>query len=292
MLHQSYIRQLIFATCLLVGLCASAQTKHGLVIGLGQYKDDAWGTLHGDRDVPIVKAMLQGCRYSDIETLTNNNATKSGILAAFDALSLRCKKGDTVYIHFSGHGQQITDIDGDEEDGWDEAWIPYDAMYAYSDSYHGEKHLIDDEISAYMDRIRRRIGQEGKLLLVVDACHSGDSSRNASSEEQVYVRGAKDDFIIPLEKRPARTNKREELWLTLSACKDYQTNCEVKAEDGTYYGMLSYALCTNVDKMPHLTNRQSLTKLQKFVNKFRRRLPQDITISGITATDHLSDFFK
>lgn len=163
-------------------------TRHGLVIGLGQYQDMAWGTLHGDKDVPLVKNMLTACGYKDIATLVNKDATKAGIISAFDGLSKRCKKGDIVYIHFSGHGQQITDINGDEEDGFDEAWIPYDAMYAYSKSYKGENHLIDDEIAQWLNTIKGKIGASGKILLVVDACHSGDSDRgNVYEEEYILV---------------------------------------------------------------------------------------------------------
>lgn len=75
-------------------------TRHGLVIGLGQYQDRTWGTVHGDKDVPLVKNMLTVCGYNDIATLVNKNATKAGIISAFDGLSERCKKGDIVYIHF------------------------------------------------------------------------------------------------------------------------------------------------------------------------------------------------
>lgn len=190
-------------------------TRHGLVIGLGEYKDRAWSKIHGDRDVPIVKEMLIKCGYTDIVTLINNQATKTGITSAFSQLAQRCKKGDMVYIHFSGHGQQITDVNGDEDDGWDEAWIPYDAMFAYSNSYKGEKHLIDDEIALWMSKIRNKIGASGSLLLVVDACHSGDSSRDAITDDEIYIRGAEKDFIIPLKKKPLKRLKPKKIGLHL-----------------------------------------------------------------------------
>jgi len=267
-------------------------TRHGLVIGLGEYQDKSWSKIHGDSDVPIVKEMLKKCGYTDVITLINSTATKAGITDAFHNLLNKCHKGDMVYIHFSGHGQQITDVNGDEDDGWDEAWIPYDAMYAYSSSYKGEKHLIDDEIASWMTRISSKIGSSGSLLLVVDACHSGDSSRDDLEEDEVYIRGAEMDFIIPLKKTPERTVKTKENWLTLTACRDYQINCEVRTISGGHYGMLSYALCSGYSSISRKDNAQATSQLQAFVNRFRHSLPQDITLTGSTKHQSLSRFFR
>jgi len=283
---------LIIVVCLISCLSALGITRHGLVIGLGEYQDRAWSKIHGDRDVPIVKDMLVTCGYTDVVTLINKQATKSDITSAFSRLAERCKKRDVVYIHFSGHGQQITDVNGDEEDGWDEAWIPYDAMYAYSNSYKGEKHLVDDEIALWMGKIKNKIGTSGNLLIVVDACHSGDSSRDNIGDEEVYIRGAEKDFIIPLKKKPAKTAKTKEKWLTLTACRDFQVNCEVKTTSGGYYGMLSYALCKGYPDFKRNDNNSITVKLQQFVDKYRHKLPQDVTLTGLTSKQSLSIFFE
>lgn len=278
----------IAAMCLFTSLCVFGQTKRGFVIGLGQYQDRAWGTVHGDKDVPLVKGMLAACGYKDVATLVNKEATKAGILTAFENLSKRCGKGDIVYIHFSGHGQQITDVNGDEEDGFDEAWIPYDAMYAYSKSYKGENHLIDDEIAQWLSVIKGKIGSAGKILLVVDACHSGDSDRG-NQEEEEYIRGASDDFIIPMERAPKKIDKTKENWLTLTACKNVQNNCEVKIKDGVFYGILSYALFSQFANWKKLDNQRILNELQQYVNLNRKRGRQTVTISG---NHSLSQFFR
>lgn len=265
--------------------------KHALVIGIGKYQDVSWCEIHGNRDVPIVKQMLNNCGFANIYTLTNTEATKAKILSMLSELGNQCNTGDIVYIHFSGHGQQITDVDGDEDDGWDEAWIPYDAQMAYSESYKGENHLTDDEIGQWLSRIKSRIGDEGKLLVVVDACHSGDSSRDEAGDE-VCIRGAKDDFVIPLKVTPKRISKLKEDWLSLTACKDFQVNCEVRTANGNYYGMLSYALCHMAEDMGGIDNKKIMMQLQKFVNKQRSKLPQDVTLTGETDKYSLIDFFK
>ncbi len=273
---------------MVVSIYAYGQTKHGLVIGLGQYQDKTWGIVHGDMDVPLVKSMLVSCGYKYIATLVNKDATKAGILKAFENLSNRCKKGDIVYIHFSGHGQQVTDVNGDEDDGWDEAWIPYDAKYAYSKTYKGEKHLIDDEIAVLLSHIRKRIGTSGKLLVVVDACHSGDSDRGTETEDE-YIRGAADNFVIPISVKPKRTARANENWLTLTACRNIQDNCEVKSADGNFYGMLSYILTSRFSNWNKLDNNTILSDIQRQVNLNRKRRKQTVTLSG---NQSLAQFFK
>lgn len=212
---------------------AEAETRRGIVIGLGEQLDSRWNKINGDRDVPLVVGMLKANGFSDITTLVNERATKVGIKRAIEGLTSRCRPGDVVYIHFSGHGQLMTDLDGDEtEDGMDESWIPYDAYRAYGPRDRGEKHISDDELNVWLSRLHRRIGGGGALAVVVDACHSGDSTRGVELEEETdscAVRGVYDEFKIPAKRRGRGRGKRiEESWLTLSACQDFQLNQEYK----------------------------------------------------------------
>ena len=115
---------------LLSAVILAGQERRALLIGIGEYPAESeWTLVHGDNDVRIIREFLlgQGLRGECIETITNEKATKKGILSALERLTKTAGKGDAVYIHFSGHGQQVTDLDGDEEDGFDEAWVPFDA---------------------------------------------------------------------------------------------------------------------------------------------------------------------
>ncbi len=286
LLRMRYLFLLMLIVC---GCGAYGQTRRGLVVGVGEYRDRAWSRIHGDRDVPVVREMLRLCDYTDVSSLTNNEATKAAITEAFHSLAGRCKNGDVVYIHFSGHGQQVTDVSGDEDDGWDEAWVPYDAMYAYSESYKGENHLLDDEIAALLAEIKSRVGPSGRILVVVDACHSGDSDRGSADSEEVYVRGASDDFVIPVTSTLRKTAKPKADWLTVTACTNVQNNCELRTKEGCYYGMLTYALFSNLYEIRGLDNQKVLRGLQRYVNLNRKRGRQTVTLSG----DHLlAGFFK
>ena len=259
-----------------------AQTKRALVIGLGEQKDKSWAKINGDKDVTLVLQMLQNVGYKDVQTLVNKQATKAGIISAFKKLTAQCAVGDIVYIHFSGHGQQVTDVNGDEgkKDGWDEAWIPYDACLKYGKKDKGEKHLIDDELNTLLTAIRNKIGDSGKLLVVVDACHSGDSSRG---DEDEVIRGVKDEFVIPIKKR-GKTVKAPERWITLSACKDFQLNQEMKMPK---VGKLTYALYM-LPKDGTLT----FESIENFMVRYRSRLPQTPVLTGDVLNIKLSDFLK
>ena len=258
----------------------SAQTRRALVIGIGEQKDKNWAKINGDNDVLYVQRMLSNAGCKDVRTLVNSQATKSGIVAAFKKLTSQCSVGDMIYIHFSGHGQLVTDVNGDEADGWDEAWIPYDAYKNYCKEDKGEKHLVDDEINVLLTAIKSKIGEQGKLLVVVDACHSGDSSRGDDLGET--VRGVYNKFVIPV-RRKAKSNKPVEQWLTLSACKDYQLNQEMKSPQ---VGKLTYAL--------YMLSKEGLLTIEaidRFMKRYRSRLPQAPVLTGVKDYD-ISDVLR
>lgn len=283
-----------FALCVLfmLPMQLSAQTKRALVIGLGEQEDKSWAKINGDKDVHYVKKMLKRANYDEIDTLVNRQATKAGIVAAFQNLTERCKENDVVLVYFSGHGQQVTDIDGDEKyegdekDIWDESWVPYDAYVKYGIWDKGEKHLIDDEVNVMLSAIREMIGVGGKLLVVVDACYSGGSVRDPNTGEPIVVKGADDKFRIPMKDKPKPTERiSESLWLTLSACYEYQLAQEMPSRK---IGKLTYALSVLSEK-----GMVSFQNIEMFMDLNRSdELPQDPVLTGETETNKLSDFFR
>ena len=230
------IMLLIAASCNL-----SHATKRALVIGIGNYPEaSGWAKINGDKDLPIVRDMLlaNGFQSKDIVELKNESATADAIRKALDALVSKAAKGDVIYIHFSGHGQQITDLHGDEEDGFDEAWIPIDAQFSYAKgTYEGENHILDDQLNQWLSQLRSKVGATGKITVVADACHSGGGSRAAEDEAEYVVRGTSDAFVIPGNTKPFSGEVGTIDWIFISACKSYQCNYEYK---GT--GSLTYAL--------------------------------------------------
>ena len=231
--------------CIILLIAASYNlshaTKRALVIGIGNYPEaSGWAKINGDKDLPIVRDMLlaNGFQSKDIVELKNESATADAIRKALDALVSKAAKGDVIYIHFSGHGQQITDIHGDEEDGFDEAWIPIDAQFSYAKGkYEGENHIVDDQLNQWLSQLRSKVGATGKITVVADACHSGGGSRGDKDETKYVVRGTSDAFVIPGNTKPFSGEVGTIDWIFISACKSYQCNYEYK---GT--GSLTYAL--------------------------------------------------
>ena len=282
----------------MLSLSVTAQTKRALVIGLGEQQDKAWNKINGDKDVPFVQAMLKNAGFKSVTTLVNRQATKVGIVRAFKRMTASCKHGDVVYIHYSGHGQQMTDVHNDEKDGLDECWIPYDACRKASATYHGEKHLTDDELNVYLNAIRNKIGAKGKLLVVIDACHSGDGTRG---DEDEVVRGVEDTLVVDslnargiyeafemlkflfmgdYDKEKIINDKAKPLaerWITISACKSDQVNIEMKKPA---VGKLTYALWTELKNSDKVSNGEFMKRIRKFVNRNTSSRPQQPEMTG------------
>ncbi|KAJ3692639.1 hypothetical protein LUZ60_011734 [Juncus effusus] len=88
--------------------------------------------------------------------------TKENIIMALHWLVHDCQPGDSLVFHYSGHGSQQEDKNGDEADGMDETILPLD--------FEKNGVIVDDEIN---DIIVRPLPAGAKLHAVIDACHSG-----------------------------------------------------------------------------------------------------------------------
>ncbi len=238
------LRNFFLILFLLSETLAFAQTRRALVVGIGEYQDSRWHRISGDRDVEIVRRYLvaNGFREADIRELTNSDATFRNIREEFLMLGKSAKNGDVVYIHFSAHGQQVTDLDGDEADGYDEAIVPYDAFKEYTKGlYEGERHITDDTLFHWLSVLKDRVGEMGKVVVVSDACHSGDGSRD--DDDLLTVRGTSGKFIIPGPRSLESANPKKLRWTYISACKSYQSNYEyVESASGNSFGRLTYMI--------------------------------------------------
>jgi hypothetical protein len=267
-------------------LTVESQTKRALLVGIGEYPaESGWNVIHGDNDVPLIEDVLikKGFSLDKIVRLVNSQATKDHILSCLKKLTAEANPHDIIYIHFSTHGQQITDSDGDEEDGLDEAIIPFDARKEFVKGiYEGRNHLIDDELYKLLSALRVKIGNTGTLVVVIDACHSGDSTRGRTDlNDSIVVRGTDEVFKLGTKKNPTRQSAKKIDWVEISATQPYQNNYEFRL-NGMYYGSLSYAI-----KMilPELTDNDDFVSMFKLIQKKREemnvsRYPQRPMIEG------------
>lgn len=275
------IKRLIISICF---LCASivsfSQEKKAFLVGIGDYAPlTGWTKIHGDNDVSIVKNNLLGYGFEpdNIVSLQNGEATFDAIIRGLNNLLYYARPNDIIYIQFSGHGQQITDLDGDEEDGLDEAWVPYDAPKSYSQYYKGGKHITDDFLFTYLQQLRHKVGKRGKITIVSDACHSGGGSRGF--EDDVFIRGTDEIFTIPGDHPQYKPSTVTYDWLFVSACKSYQNNFEFKDSNGEYTGMLTHII--SCDKRNFLeTSYRDLISGWKLKMKQIAKYPQSIEEYG------------
>lgn len=244
---------------ILLFVCASLSTlskERALLVGIGTYPNGSgWQKISSVNDVVLLKDVMP--KDYIVTTLVDDAATHKGIIQAIEGLIAESSPGDIVLIHFSCHGQQVVAINKtDEPDHLDEALVPYDALQKKSASYHGECHLLDDEIGELMTRLRLKVGENGLVVVTIDACFS-DSMYKGKAKPCTPQRGGAGIFGADSLSAASLTmidKKRKTLdsvsvtvikgasdILFLSACKSYQRNFEI-IEDGKGYGPLSYSM--------------------------------------------------
>lgn len=264
-------------------LCLAQQSNHlALLVGVANYPENSgWKTIHSNNDVELLKEVLS--QTFSIRTLVDNQATYKNITQELARLGSETKSGDTVIILFSCHGQQMKS--SNEADSLDEALIPYDAGRTYSDNYKGEKHLRDDELARFVLDIQKKAGNDGFVIVILDACHSGDSFRDADSTPQ-YFRGVYDVFgpsgtsttPVPKDlKEYVRIEKRDSVSdvIYMAACKSSQLNEEIKdANSSRWYGALAYSF-SEMYQNQGLSNMKSFCEgVSRIIRKKNSQCPE------------------
>src|SRR5262245_58017570 len=103
--------------------------KRALLIGINKYQiqgADLRGCVNDVEDLSAALVEFHGFKKSDIKVLADAAASKKSMQAAIKSLLKESKKGDVVLLHYSGHGSNVPDDNGDEPDGRDEILCPTD----------------------------------------------------------------------------------------------------------------------------------------------------------------------
>lgn len=266
-----------------MGTALFAQQKHALVVAVADYptrtEGRSWTDLSSLNDVKLVKVMLkeQGFEAKNIQILEDAEANTSNVMKAFDDLIAKLKKGDIVYFHYSGHGQQIADLDPatypnlkyiskDEHDGFDEALALYNAPIDYFEGYDFTGHLIDDQLDYFVTKIETILGTNGHLVCVLDACHSGSGTRGTAPAKR---RGSMDK-CRPTGYKPERSVEGEQNFSDLNmnstdgvkaifmGCRNDEINYEIKVE-GVGYGSLTYGFVTAISSLNTMASYKNVS---------------------------------
>ncbi|WP_372937674.1 caspase family protein, partial [Seonamhaeicola sp.] len=215
--------------------------------------------------------------------LIDEQATYAGIKEALNNLLSKIKPDDIVVIHYSGHGQQIFDDNDEEIDGKDEALVPYDAWVRYNNNYKGEHHFRDDELGDYITKFRNKLSKQGQLLLLLDSCHSGSSTRGgkARGSEAVFApsnwqpnKSGDASGSDMTEKTKEKLQDNAAPFVLISGASANELNYEYK---GT--GSLSYAFSKAMNSLgSNFSYNQLFAKIESQMNVISPK--QNPTIEG------------
>ncbi|KAL5481026.1 hypothetical protein ACEPAI_9967 [Sanghuangporus weigelae] len=161
---------------------SSTGARKALSIGI-QYREEyvkkdaprKLESTHGDSEV-IKKILTQfyGYKEEDIVVMKDDGVhtlpTRENILRAIDDLVRDAKAGDRFVFHFSGHGAQVPDESGDEEDNMDEVIWPVDIIYDQEIDEGVGNYILDDELR---ERLIDALPAGTYLTILLDCCHSG-----------------------------------------------------------------------------------------------------------------------
>ncbi|MBE9229066.1 caspase family protein [Phormidium sp. LEGE 05292] len=174
-----------------------------LLVGINNYASNSQiPLLQGClTDVELQRNLLIyhfGFHPQDILILTNSQATRKGILTAFEEhLIKQAKPEDVVVFHYSGHGSQIVDSDHDFPDGLSSTIVPFDSSRPANNSGG----IVQDITGHTLFLLMSALPTEN-VTFVLDCCYSGGAKRGnlqvraipggqefkASPEELAYQR--------------------------------------------------------------------------------------------------------
>jgi len=211
--------------------------RRALLVGINRYPDPGNELRGCVNDVLLMRETLERhYRFTEpggIRVLTDRRATTAAILSGLAWLVDGVAPGDSLVFHYSGHGSQVPDRNGDERDGLDEILCPYDLDWAHP--------LTDDDLAAVVAPIPR-----GALLTVIlDCCHSGtgvrEPSRNGSGIRHRYLPHLAEPAAFPRPVRRFGASVTKTSAVLLAACRDDQTSADAFI-DGKYRGAHTWFL--------------------------------------------------
>jgi len=117
-------------------------------------------------DANDMRAIAEGQGF-EARSLLTKEATSDAVLAAIERAAGELDQGDLFLCTYSGHGGQVPDRNGeDEEDRSDETWVAYD------------RQIVDDELYALWGRFAPDV----RIFVLSDSCHSGTVVRDIEAK--------------------------------------------------------------------------------------------------------------
>ncbi|KAF5367495.1 hypothetical protein D9758_003743 [Tetrapyrgos nigripes] len=280
--------------------------KKALCIGINYFGQDGElrGCINDARNIQQFLSSQYGYKLEDIVMLTDDQQdwrkmpTRQNIIDAMQWLVRGAAPNDSLFFHYSGHGGQTKDTDGDEDDGFDEVIYPVDHKEA--------GHLVDDIMHEIMVK---SLPAGCRLTAIFDSCHSGTSldlpylystegklkepnlaaeaGQGLLSAVSSYARGDMGGVfksatglfktVTGGNKQAAEKNRRTKTSpadvIAWSGCKDSQTSADTQ-EAGQATGAMSYAFMTVLRQNPQQSYQSLLVNIRQILREKYSQKPQ------------------
>jgi metacaspase-1 len=115
-----------------------------------------------ENDAKDMQGIAKALGYQT-EIKLSEQGTRGAVTEFLTRAANELKSGDMLLITYSGHGNQVPDLNGDEADRMDETWCLFDGQ------------LIDDELYRMYSALPAGV----RVLILSDSCHSGTVSKVA-----------------------------------------------------------------------------------------------------------------
>lgn len=243
----------------------SAGTKRALLIGINKYK--AVPKLQGSlNDIETMRQILLtrwGFADKNIVVLTDEAATRDGMLAALEQLAKVAGPNDTVYFHYSGHGSQVDDLNGDEpDDHLDETLVPQDGRTP------GIRDITDDELDAIFARMAAK-----NAFIVLDSCHSGTATRSLDIRTRSVPQDSRIDIYKKAEEAKPKTRAIVPVitsrYVVMTGAASHQEALDGPV-DGRYHGFFTYSLAKSLSAAgPGASPREVFTGVEQELKRIQ-----------------------
>jgi hypothetical protein len=146
----------------------------------------------GDHIVKLTSSAAEDLRHDIPREDQSLWPTYGNIAQAFHSIFQKGKRGDWVYIHYSGHGARVRTVYESIKgpDGLDEALVPVD-IEVISARDQG-RYIRDIEIATW---IQDMVDKGLRLTVILDSCNAGSANRAMSSS--VRGTGVIDQSLLP-----------------------------------------------------------------------------------------------
>ncbi len=160
---------------------------------------------------------------------------------------------EALLVYYTGHGASVADDDGDEDDGFDEAFV-----------FDDKRYVRDDDLLECIQQ--RKTNDDLRVVLLSDCCHSG-SIYDLQSERRKNL--------------PPNV-------VSLSAARDSQTAKQTSI-GGTDQGIFTHYFLKLLSDDPAMTPKRMKKKIDEHISKYDQHFTMAVTRQILVRTPIFGD---